>query len=297
MKSTLVAALVMLVAVSASASAQGVTGTVSGTIKDQQGLVVPGASVTLVSQSRGTTLDSVVTNQSGGFVIPNITADVYTIQVDMPSFKTLRRTGLVVSSGSRLELGSIVIELGGRTEEIVVRGETPVVQAASGEKSYVITTESVSSLPLAGRSYDALLGLMPGVATNPGGLTPASRLGGGGDSNFMLDGATAMDPGVNRPATRVSVEAVQEVRVATSAYQAEYGRSSGLQVNAVTKSGTNRFLGSVYDVERSSKWNKNTKTNILNGDPKEFQDERDMGFTIGGPIGKPGRVEQGNNSL
>jgi hypothetical protein len=101
-----------------------------------------------------------------------------------------------------------------------------------------------------------------------GGLTPAQRLGGGGDSNFMLDGSTSMDPGVNRPATRVSVEAIQEVRVATSAYQAEYGRASGLQVNAVTKSGTNRFVGSVYDVERSSKWNENSKTNILNGDPK-----------------------------
>ena len=285
----LVAALVMLVAISASAAAQGVTGTVSGTIKDPQGLAIPGASITLVSEARGTTLDTVVTNESGGFVIPNIAADVYTINVVMPSFKTLRRSGLAVSPGARVELGNIVLELGGQTEEVVVRGETPVVQAASGEKSYTITTESVASLPLAGRSYDALLGLMPGVATNPGGLTPASRLGGGGDSNFMLDGATAMDPGVNRPASRVSVEAIQEVRVATSTYQAEYGRSSGLQVNAVTKSGTNRFLGSIYDVERNSKWNSNTRTNILNGDPKEFQDERDMGFTIGGPVGKPGR--------
>ena len=109
----------------------------------------------------------------------------------------------------------------------------------------------------------------------------------------MLDGSTSMDPGVNRPATRVSVEAIQEVRVATSAYQAEYGRASGLQVNAVTKSGTNRFVGSIYDVERSSKWNANSKTNILNGDPKPFQDERDYGFAIGGPVGKPG----GTNKL
>jgi hypothetical protein len=129
---------------------------------------------------------------------------------------------------------------------------------------------------------------MPGVQVNLGGLTPASRLGGGGDSNFMLDGATSMDPGVNRPATRVSVEAISEVRVATSTYQAEYGRASGLQVNAVSKSGTNRFLGSIYDVERDSKWNSNSQTNILNGDPKPFQDERDYGFSIGGPVGKPG---------
>ena len=102
-----------------------------------------------------------------------------------------------------------------------------------------------------------------------------------------------MDPGVNRPASRVSVEAIAEVRVATSGYQAEYGRSSGLQINAVTKSGTNQFRGSLYDVERNSTWNANSQTNILNGDPKPFQDERDWGFALGGPVGKPG----GSNKL
>ena len=289
MKSRFVGVVVMLlVAISVSATAQGVTGTVSGTVKDSQGGVIPGATVTLISEARGTRLAPVVTNTSGDFVIPNVAADVYTIQVDMQAFKTLKRSGLAVSPGSRIALGAITIDLGARSEEIIVRGETPIVQAATGDKSFTITTESVASLPLANRSYDALLGLMPGVATNPGGLTPASRLGGGGDSNFMLDGATSMDPGVNRPATRVSIEAIQEVRVATSTYQAEYGRASGLQVNAVTRGGTNRFMGSVYDVERSSKWNSNSKTNKLNGDPKPFQDERDWGFTIGGPIGKPG---------
>jgi len=292
MRIKLVAAVVMLAALATSAAAQGVTGTVSGTIKDAQGAIIPGASVTLISESRGTSMTPVVTNTAGDFVIPNISAGSYTLQVTMPSFNTLKRTGIAVSPGAIVTLGSITLQVGGRTEEIVVVGETPVIQARSGEKSYTITTESVASLPLAGRSYDALLGLMPGVQVT-GGLTPASRLGGGGDSNFMLDGSTSMDPGVNRPATRVSVEAVQEVRVATSTYQAEYGRASGLQVNAVTKSGTNRFAGSIYDVERHSKWNENSQTNILNGDPKPFQDEKDWGFSIGGPIGKPG----GRNKL
>jgi Carboxypeptidase regulatory-like domain len=293
MTQRLVAVLVVIfAAVSTPAAAQGVTGTVSGTLKDAQGLALPGATITLVSETRGTTLATVVSNSAGDFTIPNVTADAYALEIVMPSFRPLRRTGLSVSAGARVTLGTITLQVGGVSEELVVKGETPVIQAASGEKSYTITTESVQSLPLAGRSYDALLGLMPGVATNPGGLTPASRLGGGGDSNFMLDGATAMDPGVNRPASRVSVEAIQEVRVATSAYQAEYGRSSGLQVNAVTKSGTNRFQGSIYDVERDSRWNSNSKTNILNGDPKPFQDERDLGFSLGGPIGKPGRANK-----
>ena len=289
----LVGGVVMVAACVTSAAAQGVTGSVQGTVKDGQGAVVPGATVTLISEARGTKLAPVVTDSLGDFVIPNVSADVYTIQIEMPSFKTMKQTGLAVSPGARIALGALTIEIGGREEQIVVRGETPVVQSASGEKSFTITTESVANLPLAGRSYDALLGLMPGVAVNPGGLTPASRLGGGGDSNFMLDGATSMDPGVNRPATRVSVEAIQEVRVATSTYQAEYGRASGLQVNAVTRSGSNRFVGSVYYVERNSSWNENSKTNKLNGDPKPFQDESDYGFTIGGPIGRPG----GQNKL
>lgn len=291
--SRVVAAAAILAMTSITAGAQGVTGTVLGTVKDAQGGVIPGATVTLISQTRGTTSVPVVTNATGDFVFPNLTADTYTVQIEMSSFRTLKRTGVEVNPGSRIALGTLTIDVGGQSEVVTVTAETPMIQAASGERSFAITTESVSNLPLANRSYDALLALAPGVNSTPGNLTPASRLGGGGDGNFMLDGATAMDPGVNRPASRVSVEAIAEVKVVTSGYQAEYGRSSGLQINAVTKSGSNRFHGSLYDVERSSKWNANSKTNILNKDPKPFQDERDWGFSIGGPIGKPG----GSNKL
>jgi hypothetical protein len=206
----------------------------------------------------------------------------------MPSFRTLRREKVEVNPGARVALGALTIDIGGTTEVVTVTSEVPLVQAASGERSFTVATEAVANLPLANRSYDALLALAPGVNSQPGNLTPATRLGGGGDGNFMLDGSTSMDPGVNRPASRVSVEAIAEVRVVTSGYQAEYGRSSGLQINAITKSGTNQFRGSLYDVERKSKWNANSQTNILNGDPKPFQDERDWGFAIGGPVGKPG---------
>src|SRR5262245_26383360 len=137
--------LLLLAAMSASAAAQGVTGTVQGTVKDAQGAVIPGATVVLVSEARGTKTAPVVTDTVGDFVIPNVTADVYTIQVDMPSFKTLKRTGLAVAPGARLALGALTIEVGGREEAITVRGETPVVQSASGEKSFTITTESVAN--------------------------------------------------------------------------------------------------------------------------------------------------------
>lgn len=282
----------LLVAIATTAFAQGVTGTLAGTVKDQQGGVVPGATVTVISQSQGTKSAPVVTNATGDFVIPNIAADTYTVRVEMPSFKILNRTDVQVSPGSRVSIGTLTIDIGGATETVNVRGESPMIQATTGERSFSITTDTVTNLPLASRSYDSLLGLAPGIQTQTG-LTFASRIGGGGDSNFMLDGATAMDPGVNRAASKVSIEAVQEVTVATSGYQAEYGRSSGLQINAVTKSGTNQFHGSIYDAERHDQWNAKSKTQILLGQPKSVQDERDWGGAIGGPVGKPG----GNNKL
>src|SRR4030095_11808068 len=281
------------VAFPAALFAQSITGTIAGTVKDAQGGVIPGATITLTSDTRGTVLAPVVTNGSGDFVFPNVVADTYTIQVEMESFRTLKRPGVEVSPGSRIALGTLTIEVGGASEVLTVTAQVSLIQSVTGERSFTINTSQVANLPLANRSYDALLALTPGVNSTPGALTPATRLGDPAGGNFMLDGATAMDPGVNRPASRVSVEAIAEVKVVTSGYQAEFGRSSGLQINAVTKSGTNQFHGSLYDVERSSKWNSNSQTNILNGDPKPFQKERDWGYAIGGPIGKPG----GNNKL
>src|SRR5947207_6172515 len=137
----------LLLAIPASALAQGVSGTVSGTVKDPQGGVVPGATVTLISDSRGTLSTPVITNATGDFVFPNVTADTYTIRVEMPSFRTLRRAGVSVSPGSIVALGALTIDIGGTAEVITVTAEAPLVQAASDERSYTISPESVSNLP------------------------------------------------------------------------------------------------------------------------------------------------------
>src|SRR5438132_7250406 len=146
---------------SASALAQGVSGTVSGTVKDPQGGVVPGATVTLISDTRGTLSTPAITNASGDFVFPNVTADTYTLQVEMPSFKTLRRSGLVVSPGSTITIGAVTIEIGGTSEVVTVRGEAPLVQTATGEKSVWNAPKMAAALPLNNRSYLALLVLAP----------------------------------------------------------------------------------------------------------------------------------------
>ena len=100
-------------------------------------------------------------------MFPNVTVDTYTIEVTMPSFSTLKRTGVPVSAGSRVTVGTLTIELGGATETVEVKAEAPVIQAASGERSFTIPTESVQNLPLANRSFHTLATLAPGVSGTP----------------------------------------------------------------------------------------------------------------------------------
>ena len=271
--------------------AQVSTGTVAGTVKDVQGGVIPGATVTLISEARGTRSSPVVTNGSGDFVFVNMVTDTYTVEVTLESFKTLKRSGIAVSPGARIAMGTLTLEIGGAAETVEVRSEAPQIQANSGERSFSVTTESVTNLPVATRNFADLINLTPGVVN--GNRAGDSASTGGGANNFMMDGVSTMEPGSNRLMIGVNVESIAEVKVLTSSYQAEYGRSSGLQVTAVTKSGTNRFRGSMYDVERNSDWNSNSKVNKLNGDPKTTSKSRDWGYSIGGPIGKPG----GSNKL
>jgi hypothetical protein len=273
-----------------SPAAAQVSTTVLGTVKDPQGGVLPGATVVLISETRGTRVEPAVTNGTGDFVIPNIVPDTYTLQIEMPSFKTLKQTGVVVPAQPRVSLGAITLEVGGTSEVVDVSAETPVIQSASGERSFSVSQAQVENLPIANRSFVNLASLAPGVDTTSG--STATRVGGGGDSNIVMDGVSTSSPGSNVGMLILNPESLGEVRVLTSSYQAEYGRASGVQVTAVTKSGTNRLRGSLYDVERNSDWNANSRTNILNGDPKTVSKQRDWGWSIGGPVGKPGGVNK-----
>src|SRR5689334_18630139 len=116
------------------------TSTISGNIRDQQGGVMPGATVTLISDTKGTQSTPVVTNDVGNFVVTNVTADTYTVQVEMPSFKTLRRSGLQVSAGSQVTVPPLTLAVGGAREVVTVTSEAPMIQAASGERSCAVSS-------------------------------------------------------------------------------------------------------------------------------------------------------------
>src|SRR5437868_5870239 len=272
---TLLAVLLLADGWMASAFAQLTTGTIAGSVRDDQGAAVPGAMVTLISETRGSRKDF-TTDSAGNYIFPNVTPDTYTIEVALEGFKTSKRAGVGVSPGDRLVVPALVLEIGALKEVVEVKAESPLVQANSGERSFTVDTAAVQNLPIQGRSFTQLAALAPGV-------TGTTRIGdrsstGGGDTNVQMDGVSTMDTGSNRAIIDLNVESIAEVKVLVSNYQAEFGRSSGLQITAVTKSGTNRFRGSLYDVERNSDWNAISRTQLLNGDPKPVLRQREGGY-------------------
>ena len=126
-----------------------------------------------------------------------------------------------------------------------------------------------------------------------GASAGGTRIGGAGQNNIMMDGISAMDTGNNGQMITMNIESIAEVKILTQGYQAEYGRSSGLQITAVSKSGTNRFRGAGYSLLTDSNWNTIRKVSQLNGDPKPLAESKTYGYSIGGPVGKPG----GQNKL
>jgi hypothetical protein len=293
------AAVLLVCAMAPRAAAQGAAnGTVFGTVKDAQGGVIPGATVTLISDTQATKSAPVVTNASGDFVFPNVPADTYTVQIEMPSFKTLKQSGLFVSAGARVAAGTLTISVGGASETVEVKGEAPIIQAASGERSFTVETATIDNIPFVNgqRNYATLAGFAPGV-------DGTARQGSQGQNTYTMDGVLTMDTGSNGQLLQMNPESIAEVKVLTSNYQAEYGRSTGLNIATVSKSGSNQIHGSLYDIYRNNSWNwqsgrswadvQNNSVLVANGQNPAaapvVSKQHDRGFSIGGPIGKPGK--------
>jgi hypothetical protein len=288
-RSVFVGLVLPLLLLPPAAQAQITTGTVTGRIVDSTGGVIASAHVVLVSEARATRNAAVLTNDSGDYVFPNVAPDTYTLEVTAPSFKTLRRTGIVVTGADRVGVPPLTLEVGGTAETVSVTAETALVQTQSGERSFAVEQKQVESLPVVRGNFTSLVAFVPGV--NAGDTTSAggTRLGGASQNNIMMDGISAMDTGNNGQMINMNIESIGEVKVLTQGYQAEYGRSSGLQITAVTKSGSNSFHGSGYSIFTNSDWNSRTWLQQKNGDAKPYSYLSIYGYTIGGPVGKPGR--------
>ncbi|MBN2128108.1 MAG: TonB-dependent receptor, partial [Sedimentisphaerales bacterium] len=285
MRSTciVVACFVVVLLLLPSAVAQITTGTVTGRVTDSTGGVVPGATVVLVNEAQGTRTGRVQTNAMGDYVIPNVVPATYTVEISFPSFKTSQRRGIEVSGGDRIGVPPIALELGETVETVTVESTAPIIQTQSGERSFVATREQIEALPINRANFTSLVAFTPGVQAG-GASAGGTRLGGANQNNIMMDGISAMDTGNNGQMLSMNIESIGEVKVLTQGYQAEYGRSSGLQITAVTKNGTNEFHGSGYMILTDSDWDKDTWVRVQNNQATSKTDQQKYGYTVGGPI-------------
>src|SRR6266481_2805332 len=294
---TALVALVFLLASPLSLHAQTTSAFVSGTVRDAQGGVLPGATVTLTSRTQGNAL-AAHTDAEGRFVFPIVRPDTYTLQVKMQGFKTMEQTNLVVNANDRLSAGVIALEVGGIEENVSVSARVSELQVESGERSFTMESETLKNIANNGRALFNFANLVPGVLTNNvagvenaqvssftvNGQRPNSN-------NMTIDGVANIDTGDNggNMAT-TNIDAVAEFKLLTNAYQAEYGRAVGGQLQVVTKSGTQSFHGSGYWYGRRSAWDANSYLNKRETPevPKSKTARNDSGYTFGGPVTFPG---------
>ena len=216
-RSMVCACLVALVVSAIPAAAQITTGNVLGSVKDSSGGVVPGATVVLVSETKGTKSVPAVTNATGDYVFPNITPDTYTVEVAMDGFRTVRRAKVSVTGGDRVTVPALTLEPGGAEETVTVTSEAPLIQASSGERSFAISTVQIENLPVnhLGGGFTNFTAFTPGVVSG-GASAGGTRLGGVGQNNIMMDGISAMDTGNNGQMLNMNIESIAEVKVLTA---------------------------------------------------------------------------------
>ena len=280
-------------------SAQVDRATLSGVVRDSGGGVVPGATVTVTNLA--TNIEShQATTETGSYQVVNLVPGRYQVEVELSGFKkSSQAVTLEVGQRARLDVELAV----GKFSEVVTVAETPqLLNTNDATLGAVIPQTQVANLPLAIRNWDDLLALVPGVQgdryTEQGGGTSFGRTGGINvhgaralQNNFLLDGVDNNSISENvqeltSQVSRPSVDAIQEFKVVTSPYSAEYGRSPGAAVSVSTKSGTNAFKGTLYDYFRNQAFDSIDYFSIKANAAKPANDQNQYGGNIGGPIMK-----------
>ena len=290
-------AALLLVASPAVPHAQTTSASVAGTVQDGQGGVLPGVTVTITSSTQGNA-QTAVTDPGGRFVFPIVRPDTYTLRLALEGFKALERTNLVVSASDKIAMGALTLELGNLAEEVTVASRVTALQSASGERSFTLESETLRNIANNGRALFNFATLVPGALSQNNGnaeLAQVSSFTVNGQrpnsNNITIDGVSNIDTGDNggNMAT-TNIDAVAEFKVLTNAYQAEYGRAVGGQLQVVTKSGTQNFRGSGYWYGRRSEWAANSYMNKRETPelPKPKTSRNNRGYTIGGPVSFPG---------
>jgi hypothetical protein len=279
---------------------QTTSGSIAGTVVDQNQGAIANASVHVNDETRSFSLTT-MTDKEGRFVFPQLPPGSYTLTIEAKGFKKLQRTGMALVANDKLALGDLTLELGAASETVTVTAEATLVQAESAERSYAIQGEIVRNIAVNGRGFTPLASIAPGIIfnTNTGSADAIQNISANGlrtsANNVQLDGVAIVDTGNNGTMFSVNLDAISEFKVLTSNYQAEYGRSAGAQLSAVTRSGSRDFHGSFYVFRRHDGMNANTWINNRDSTPtnrinKPRLDQRDIGYTIGGPVYFPKKI-------
>src|SRR6267154_2953947 len=285
-----------------TAHAQVAGATLSGTVSDQSGGVLPQAAIAIKNIATGITRTS-ATSTAGFYSVPNLLPGSYEIRASAQGFSTELQTGITLTVGEQQVL-NFTLQVGQIAQTVEVSTEAPTVELASSSISATVNSTTVRELPLNGRSWTDLAALQPGVSA----ITTQTDFAVGGDrgnrgfgnqitvagdrpeqNNYRLDGVSINDFNNAAPGSvlggDLGVDAVQEFSVITSNVSAEYGRTSGGVINAITKSGTNQFHGGVYEFLRNSALDARNFFEDPSA-PKAGFRQNQFGVAAGGPIRK-----------
>lgn len=291
--------LVVAILLGAALAWAGITGSISGVISDPSGSVVVGATVTATETQTG--IRSEITTDSKGFYnFSTLPVGTYNVEVHAPGFKVYEQKGLVIDANSALR-ADVILQLGQTSEHVVVNSDAVHVDTESTQNGEVIEGRKILAVPLNGRSYTDLLSLQPGVvpsafrsqAPDTNNRQPSGDLNAGNMSvngqreqanGFMVNGANVVEGRNNGAAVIPNLDSIDEFRIITNNFDAEYGNYSGSQINVVTKAGTNTFHGSAFEFLRNTAFDARNFYNPASSGAKGDFKQNQFGGTGGGPI-------------
>jgi hypothetical protein len=280
-----------------TAGAQTSTGQISGTIRDSQGGVLPGVTVTVTNVDTGITWTE-ITGPQGSYTVTNLPVGNYKVNAELEGFRKSERSGFALTADGRIT-ADFALALGGITEAVEVtsiRGET--VNRTSGELARVVDSSQIQDVALSGRNYLELASFIPGaVQLDDDQMAITTGLGTGGtvingnrgnSNNLTVDGGFNLDAGSNGSMiNNVGIDFIEQVAIQTSNFAADKGRNAGASVNVVTKSGTNRFTGSVFDTFRDESLDRPNFFAPRDANGNQIKGKlnfNDYGGSFGGPI-------------
>jgi outer membrane receptor protein involved in Fe transport len=291
MKKIIIAMIALCVCAAMPALAQQTTGNIQGRIVDAQGAAMPGVTVTAKHDATGF-VRSAVSDAEGLYRLTAVPIGTYELHAELAGFAPYVGKGLIVNISQTVD-ANIELKMAGVSETVSVTAESPLIQTTNSSVGGVVDMQRIENLPLNGRQFANLAATVPGVGlgmhsdpTKSTQFSPQINGGAGRNVNYQIDGGDNNDDTVGGLLQLFPLEAIQEFNFITQRFKAEYGRSNGGVLNVVTKSGTNLWSGSFFELFRDKSMNAQTQTEKLAEVDKQDYRRNQFGGSFGGPIAK-----------